>query len=332
MNPPLLSEIILRGIKIPSQDIIRYYELLDQLRKRILPQEPYAPDPREYYLRCSDGTRIFCQEWIPPTTRAIILCQHGNNVHGDIFYPLVDALFPKGIAIIAVDNRGHGRSGPFRGHNDAPAQMDGIYFQILKRCAREHPGVPCFFLGESLGTCIATNFATRYAKSCPNLVSLIFMVSPYRITAEKLVRPILPLMIPFVLFFRGLLGPYGYVKLPQDYDNPTYLPEFNAYDIFDCMNSRVNTATNISHLLWLMMSFRPRVAKIQLPILILQGTGDKMVDPQGTRKLYLNVRSHKKKLIFYPKANHSLFMDKNSQAIYGDIQSWVESFIDSKKA
>ncbi len=327
MKPPHLSEIILRGLKIPSQDIIHHYELLGHLRKRIHPRGGNTPDPREYYLRCSDGTRIFCQEWIPPTTRAIVLCQHGNNVHGDIFFPLVDALFPAGIAIIAVDNRGHGRSGFFRGHNDAPAQMNAIYYHIFKRCAREFLGVPCFFLGESLGTCIATNFASRYAKLCPNLVSIIFMVSPFRIRAEFLVRLILPMFVPIVLFLRGLLGPHGYVKLPQDYNNPTYLPEFNAYDMFDRMNSRVNTATNISHLIWLMMSFRPRVSKIQLPILILQGTGDKMVDPFGTRRLYLKVRSRKKKLIFYPNANHSLFMDQHSQAIYEHIRAWVEQWV-----
>ncbi len=332
MHPPHLSEIILRGLKVPQQDINRYYELLGQLRTRIHPGGLLVPDPREYFLRCPDGTRIFCQEWVPPKTRAIIMCQHGNNVHGDIFFPLVDALYPAGIAIIAVDNRGHGRSGPFRGHNDAPAQMNAIYYHILKRCAQEFPGVRCFFLGESLGTCIATNFAARYANRCPNLVSIIFMVSPFRLRAEKLVRLILPILTLVVLLFRGILGPHGYIKLPQDYNNPTYLPEFNAYDRFDRMNSRANTSTNLSHLIWLILSFRPRVSKIQLPILILQGTGDKMVDPQGTRKLYVKVRSRKKKLLFYQDANHSLFMDQHSQEIYEHIRSWVESFVESKKA
>ncbi len=332
MKPPHLSEIILRGLKFSPPDIAHHYELLGQLRRRIHPRGLYAPDPREYYLRCPDGTRIFCQEWIPPTTRAIIVCQHGNNVHGDIFFPLVDALHPRGIAIIAVDNRGHGRSGPFRGHNDAPAQMNAIYYEIFKRCAREFPGILCFFLGESLGTCIATHFVARYAKWCPNLVSIIFMVSPFRLRSEYLIRLILPILAPVVLIFRGILGSHGYIKLPQNYDNPTYLPEFNAYDMFDRMNNRVNTAMNISHLIWFILSFRPRVSKIQLPLLILQGTGDKMVDPKGTRKLYLKVRSRKKRLFYYTSANHSLFMDQHSQEIYEHIRSWVESFVESKKA
>ncbi len=153
------------------------------------------------------------------------------------------------------------------------------------------------------------------------------MVPPFRIKAEKLVRLILPLLSPVILLFRGILGSHGYIKLPQDYDNPTYLPEFNAYDIFDRMNSRINTPKNLSHLIWFILSFRSRVAKIQLPILILQGTGDKTLDPVGSRLIFSKVGSRKKKCIFYFGANHSLMMDQNSQAIFADIRAWVEQWV-----
>src|SRR5271157_1254830 len=189
---PQFSEKILAWEGTSSADVQQYYANLQALRERIHPGKTLAPEPNEYYLRCPDGVRIFCQEWIPDTPRALILCQHGNNVHGDIFFSLADDFFYRNIGVLAVDNRGHGRSGPVRGHCDKPVQMNAIYYRIFKRWRQEFPGVPCFFLGESLGSCIVTNFASQYANRCPNLVSVILMVAPFRIRGENFVRLMVP--------------------------------------------------------------------------------------------------------------------------------------------
>jgi alpha-beta hydrolase superfamily lysophospholipase len=319
-----LSEKILALEGSSPADIAQHFANLQALRERIHPRGVLAPDPKEYYVRCPDGVRIFCQEWMPAAPRALILCQHGNNVHGDIFYPLADDFYYRDFGVLAVDNRGHGRSGPVRGNLDKPAQMHAIYYNIFKQWGKEYPGVPCFFLGESLGSCIVTNFVSRYAYRCPNLVSAIFMVPPYRTRMENWIRLIIPLATPIILLFHPIIRGHPVVKLPQFYNNPSYFPEFNTFDRFDKMNNRKITVLNLLNFLAGIFPFRFHVPEVNLPALMVQGTGDNFVNPAGAQLMYKQLGSRMKKLIIYPHANHSLFMDQNSQGVFADIAAWVE--------
>jgi len=74
--------------------------------------------------------------------------------------------------------------------------------------------------------------------------------------------------------------------------------------------------------------FRDAVPQIpQIPILILQGTADSILEPGGAKILYQSLKSNNKELKFFKNADHSLFMDSNSQKIYGIIQVWIEKLL-----
>src|SRR6056297_2254365 len=126
-NYPKKTCAFLNDLGCTNEVIEDYYRSLVGLRTRIHSTPPYAPNPEEYYMKCSDGTNIFVQEFIPEEMNSLVLMQHGNQCQGDLYYPVADHLYPNGIGVICVDNRGHGRSGPKRGILSEPQLMCGIY-------------------------------------------------------------------------------------------------------------------------------------------------------------------------------------------------------------
>jgi alpha-beta hydrolase superfamily lysophospholipase len=62
---------------------------------------------------------------------------------------------------------------------------------------------------------------------------------------------------------------------------------------------------------------------IQLPLLILHGTLDKVTRPSGSQFFYDTAGSSDKTLKFYEGHYHDLLNDLGKEAVMADIQQWV---------
>ena len=128
-----LSKLFLRKQGYSEQDIDYYYQNLNKLREVIHPNKKLSSS-EEHYIRTKDGNLVFYQVWKPDSINKmekIIICQHGHNVHGDLFYPFADH-FSNNSLIISIDNRGHGRSGPRLGdYYDYYKSIEMFEFFIL---------------------------------------------------------------------------------------------------------------------------------------------------------------------------------------------------------
>ena len=59
-------------------------------------------------------------------------------------------------------------------------------------------------------------------------------------------------------------------------------------------------------------------------VLILHGDSDKVLSPLGSRILYQRLKSPDKDLVALPGANHTLFWDQPSQAVFSIISNWIQ--------
>ena len=92
----------------------------------------------------------------------MVLLAHGYGEHQGRYAGLVEALTGRGLAVYALDHRGHGRSG---GPRATVARFDDFVddLRLLEQRAREaHPGTPLFVFGHSMGGLIALRYALRY--------------------------------------------------------------------------------------------------------------------------------------------------------------------------
>ena len=64
--------------------------------------------------------------------------------------------------------------------------------------------------------------------------------------------------------------------------------------------------------------------RITLPILILQGGADRLVDPSGANALYEKVSSTDKKVIVYDGFFHEVFNEPERDRVLTDVERWLE--------
>ena len=65
-------------------------------------------------------------------------------------------------------------------------------------------------------------------------------------------------------------------------------------------------------------------AKITLPILILQGSADKLVDPDGAQMLYASVSSADKTIHVYDGCYHEVFNEPERDQVLDDVETWLK--------
>jgi acylglycerol lipase len=83
------------------------------------------------------------------------------------------------------------------------------------------------------------------------------------------------------------------------------------------------TARLGAELLKTMRHVAAEVGRIRLPILILQGGADKLVDPAGARMLYALVGSTDKTLKVYEGLYHEVYNEPERQQVLHDVQAWL---------
>ena len=64
--------------------------------------------------------------------------------------------------------------------------------------------------------------------------------------------------------------------------------------------------------------------------LILEGSKDSLLEPQGSLEIAYLLKKVYRKVILYKNANHSLFNDMNAKNIYDDILIFLEKVTNHK--
>jgi acylglycerol lipase len=69
------------------------------------------------------------------------------------------------------------------------------------------------------------------------------------------------------------------------------------------------------------------VNTIHLPLLVVQGTADKLVDPGGATMLYEQAASQDKTLKMYKGFYHEVMNEPGRAQVLGDIEAWLKERI-----
>jgi len=65
------------------------------------------------------------------------------------------------------------------------------------------------------------------------------------------------------------------------------------------------------------------MVKIKLPVLIMQGSEDKLVSPDGSHKTYEKISSTDKTLRIYEGLYHEIMNEPERDRVYKDIAEWI---------
>jgi alpha-beta hydrolase superfamily lysophospholipase len=126
-------------------------------------------------LQARDGVRLAYRRWLPDgDVRATVQVVHGASEHSARYGRLAAALTARGLAVYALDLRGHGRTaestgvGRFGG-TGIDAVLDDVA-ALHEVIAGAHPDVPRLLFGHSMGSIIALASAERDGGDLTGLV------------------------------------------------------------------------------------------------------------------------------------------------------------------
>jgi alpha-beta hydrolase superfamily lysophospholipase len=269
------------------------------------------------FLAASDGVRLHLLHW--PSGRsppwAVVIFLHGIASHAGWFGETAADLSNRGVAVYAPDRRGSGRSSGPRGHLTRYERALDDAEQIVRLVSTEHPATPVFLAASSW----AAKLAVIYAARRPTPLSGLLLLGPgliptvnlapgrrVRVVIGHLATPMARLPIP--------LTPELYTA------NPPYL-DFVRSDPLRLLEA---TAQFFWETARLDRRRRRDSAKLELPLLLLQGQGDRMMDVAGTRRWFASLDVQDKTYQAYAGAGHTLDFEPDRIRYVSDMLEWLE--------
>ena len=294
------------------------------------------------FIQAADGARLAERRWLPDgEVRATVQVVHGLSEHAGRYGRLAAALTARGVAVAALDQRGHGRTaestgpGGFGPGATSDAVLDDVR-DLGARLAAEHPGVPYVLLGHSLGSAVALASAERDGAGLAGLVlSGPIGVAPHLAAAVPQLEaavaggmgeqpmdalgafnaPFEPARTPYDWLSRDAAEVDAYLADPLCGDDvpPTYAYGAGMFALV----SRAASPEGVAGL------------PAGLPVLLLSGQRDPVGGEDAAqvtalaeliRGRGLPVEQH-----VYPDARHEVFNETNRDEVTADLLAWLET-------
>jgi acylglycerol lipase len=280
------------------------------------------------------GQRIFWQTWKPDgAVRAVIVIVHGASEHSGRYGHVAAALVADGYAVHASDHRGHGRSDGPRAVIDRLASAVADVDQLVLEAREQHPGVPIFMLGHSMGGTVALSYALRHQPDDSRAAQLSEAGGRADGGRERLAGLILsgplaaleaaPAGLRLVGRVLSVLAP----SLPLVAIDATLVSRDPAV-VRDYESDPLNhhgklPARTVAELAAAIKTFPEAVSAITIPTLILYGTADRLCPPSGSTMLAERIGVADKTVKAYAGLFHEILNEPERDDVLTDIRGWL---------
>jgi alpha-beta hydrolase superfamily lysophospholipase len=266
---------------------------------------------------------IYYQSWLPEgESKAVLLIVHGLAEHSGRYMNVVNHFAPLGYAVYTLDHIGHGKSSGTRVYLERFEDYTDTLKAYIDMVRHWQPDQPTFLVGHSMGGLIGAVYLldhqadlTGAVLSGPS-VKVHGTASPAVIFVGKVISVLMPKL--------GLIG----LEAEGVSRDPAVV---QAY-VSDPLVCRGKVTARLSaEFVKAMQRVAAEATKITLPILIVQGSADKLVDPKGAEMLYATVASADKTIKIYDGLYHEVFNEPEHDQVLGDVKAWLEAHLGPRK-
>jgi alpha-beta hydrolase superfamily lysophospholipase len=271
------------------------------------------------FIQSSDGTRLHVQHWSHSQPKATLLLVHGFCEHIGRYGHVFDWFHGQGYSLGGLDYRGHGQSDGQRSYIDRfeqyVADVDAMVSQLL---SKSEPNHKLFLIGHSLGGLIVASYALAHPEG---LDGIVLSAPAMRFKAK-------------VPAWKNLLGKASSAVWPT-LSIPTGIPsEHLSHDPAVCQaydaDERVNknaTSRWYTETLAQQEYVMTHAERLSLPVLVLQGTEDYLVDPDMAQRFVASVGAHDKEIQWYDGLYHELFNETKKEEVLTDVSTWLDAHV-----
>lgn len=267
---------------------------------------------------------IYWQAWLPEGERhSSVVIAHGASEHGGRYGHVVEELVPAGNGVYAIDHRGHGRSGGRRAVIDrlahAVADLDALIDLVGREDDRRRP----YLLGHSMGGCIAIAYALEHQAKLAGLA----------LSAPLAIVEVSPMQRAVVRILSALAPGLGVAGI--DTQTISRDPEqVRAYERDPLVFHGKLQARTAVELAGATATFPTDVASLELPLLVMHGSADRLVPMASSEMIYALASSPDKTLRLYEGFYHELFNEPQAdrRRALGDLNTWLGERVDRVRA
>lgn len=265
-----------------------------------------------------------CINWINPINRARVslLCIHGLGLNADAYTNFGKHMSRLGIATYAIDVRGFGSWLKSQGHDELDFKGSLLDIrQALQSIRAANPGIPLFLLGESMGGAIALRACSMYPELVDGLISSV----P---AGDRFQQKSVDLKVA-IHFAEGPNKQFDIGK--QIVDQATQSNALREAWESDPLNRMDLSAKDLMQFQSFMNDNSDAAKKIdRTPVLMVQGTLDRLVKPEGTWDLFERLATKQKTFVALP-SEHLVFEEGQVKSGRYDkkaarlVASWIYS-------
>jgi alpha-beta hydrolase superfamily lysophospholipase len=265
------------------------------------------------------GLRLYYQAWLPTgdRRRAVLVNLHGLGDHSGLYPNLGSHFSARGMPVYAYDMRGNGRSPGQRAYLRGWHEYRGDLHAFLARVREWEGELPLFLLGNSLGALVVLEYALHHPRGLAGMIA----AAP----------PLGELGVPRVLMALGRVFsrvlPRFSLRVGMDLSGLARDPAVLEAVLADPLFHRRGTARLSTEVTAAIARVQEGAPNLSVPLLILHGSDDRMVPPDGSRRFFARVRYPDREFREYPGAYHGLFADFNHGEVLSDLERWIEAHV-----
>jgi len=282
-------------------------------------------------MDAADGVSIKRRVWKGKSGMPVILYLHGIEGHSGWFENTASFLNSKGMTIYAPDRRGAGMNARDRGNMSSYKEYLNDIEVALRKITFDHVGHPIILLGHCWGAKAAAVIVQRDYKpvgaEALNLpIAGCVLTSPAIYTKVDLGTST-KFQIAYNTLFGGDAASHRKWPLPLEVEMFTDNPTYQGYLKRDPLRLTEVTASFLVESLKLSKLAEKAAPQIDVPVLVLQGGSDRIVDVEKMQTWYSKIPSTKGQtsdLRIFPDSQHCLDFDANWFKEYTHILSeWI---------
>jgi len=260
------------------------------------------------------GLRIHVKTWLPAVPPVgVVVIAHGFAEHGGRYAAVAERLVASGIAVRALDHRGHGLSEGKRTSIVRFADYVDDLSTVIGQARERWPSLHLVLLGHSMGGLIALDLAVRQTIPLEGLVLSAPAACPREVSTFTLaVGRALSRVAPNT----------GVLRLPLNRisRDPAVVDAYNNDPLVFRTPIRARLG---AEMLDAMDRVDAGLPSLRVPLLVMQGTADGLVDPGCGPHVYDRAGSIDKTLKMYDGLWHEIFNEPEREHVLDDLTAWL---------
>jgi alpha-beta hydrolase superfamily lysophospholipase len=266
-----------------------------------------------HHLTMADGTSLYVADYPLPASasRGGVVIMHGLGEHSGRYRHIAQFLNEAGWSVRTYDHRGHGRSQGARGD----VRTDGDIVQDGKIVIDDYAGrigAPPFLLGHSMGGLFAADFALAGLAPLRGLILSSPALAVPLTGVQKMLLKVMHAVAPHV----GLANKLPLQLLSHDESVAA------AYRADPLVHGKISAS-----LLHAMLAAVARCAQhapaLGIPALMLVAGDDRLVDAEGSKRLFAKLPPGRAEFHCYDNFYHELFNELDRARPLSDLRAWL---------